>query len=125
MWGSYRDRITMARGYTAVVALAALLAWPVLRPVPPAPVPGPGPSAFVAASFQTDGHASHGVGRGRSLRDPTQHQSTPSTTFIAEGDPSAPALVPLGTAPAPRSDAPRTVGVRLAPSRAPPARTGC
>jgi hypothetical protein len=123
MWGSNRDRITATRGYTAVVAIAALLAWPVLRPAPAAQAPGP--SAFVAAGYQADGHISHGVGHGRHRPDSTQHQSTPSTTFIAEGAAPVPALAPVGTAPGLRSGAPRTVGVRLAPVRAPPARHGC
>jgi hypothetical protein len=120
MWGSYRDRLTATRGYTAVVAIAALLAWPVLRPAPPAPVPGP--SGVVVATFQADGNAKHAVVRSRSRTDRPQHQSTPSTTFVAEGAASAPALATLDTAPVLRSDAPRAVGVRLATSRAPPAR---
>jgi hypothetical protein len=123
MWGSYRDRITATRGYTAVVVLAALLAWPVLRPAPTAPVPGP--PGIVAAGLQAQGHASHGFGRGRSRPDSAQHVSTPSTTFVAEGSAAAPVLAPLGTAPVLRSGAARTVGVRLASSRAPPARRGC
>lgn len=123
MWGSYRDRCTATRGYVVVVAIAALLAWPVLRPAVAAPVPGP--SAFIAASHPSEGYAPHGVGRVRARPDPAQHQSTPSTTFVAEGAASVPAPAPLGTAPTFRSDAPRTVGVRLAPARAPPAHHGC
>ena len=64
-------------------------------------------------------------GRGRSRPEPAQHLSTPSTTFVAEGSAAAPVLAPLGTAPVLRSGAARTVGVRLASSRAPPARRGC
>jgi hypothetical protein len=123
MWGSDRDRIIATRGYPAMVAILALLAWPVLRPAPTAAVPGP--PGVVAAAHQAQGYAPHGVGRGRSRSDATRHLSTPSTTFVAEDSATALALVPLGTAPVVRSDAPRTVGVRLASSRAPPARRGC
>lgn len=123
MSSSYRDQLTATRAYAAVVAIAALLAWPVLRPVVTAPVPGP--SVSVVASHQAGSYAPHGVGRGRARPDSAQHHSTPSTTFVAESAASAPVLVPSGTAPLLRSDAPRTVGVRLAPARAPPARSGC
>jgi hypothetical protein len=123
MSGSFRERCTAARGYAAVAALVALLAWPVLRVAPVHPVPAlPG---LVAAAAQVADHAHHGVGRGRARPDAAQQLSTPSTTFVADGAATAPVLAPLGAAPALSVAAPRTVGVRLAPVRAPPGRTGC
>jgi hypothetical protein len=123
MSGSFRDRYVAARGYAAVLALVALLAWPVLRLAPVHQVP-PSPG-LVAAAEQVADHAHHGVGHGRVRLDAAQQLSTPSTTFVAEGAAAAPVLVPLGTAPADTATEPRTVGVRLAPVRAPPGRAGC
>ncbi len=123
MSGSFRDRCTAARSFAAVAALVALLVWPVLRLAPVHPVPAlPG---LVAAAEQVADHGHHGVGRGRVRLDAAQQLSTPSTTFIAEGAAAAPVPVPLGTAPAGTATQPRTVGVRLAPVRAPPGRAGC
>ena len=123
MSGSFRDRYFAARSCAAVAALVALLAWPVLRLAPVHPVPAlPG---LVAAAVQVADHSHHGVGRGRIRLDPARQLSTPSTTFVAEGATTAPVLAPLGTAPARTAAAPCTVGVRLAPVRAPPGRAGC
>src|SRR5438874_6217385 len=122
MSGSFGDRCTAARGYAAVLALVALLAWPVLRLAPVGPVPAP--TGAMAAAEQVAEHSHHGVGHGRVRLDASQQLSTPSTAFIAEGAATAPVPVPLGTAPAVTAAAPRTVGVRLAPVRAPPGRTG-
>ena len=123
MSGSFRDRYFAARSCAAVAALVALLAWPVLRLAPVHPVPSsPG---LMAAAEQVASHAHHGVGHGRVRTDSARQLSTPSTTFIAEGALTAPVVVPLGTAAAGTATAPRTVGVRLAPVRAPPGRAGC
>src|SRR4051812_5462191 len=122
MSGSFRDRYLAARSCAAVAALVALLVWPVLRLAPVHPVPS---SPGLVAAAQVAAHAHHGVGHGRVRSDSARQLSTPSTTFIAEGALTAPVVVPLGTAAAGTATAPRTVGVRLAPVRAPPGRAGC
>jgi hypothetical protein len=124
MWGSYRDRLTATRSYLSVVAIAALLAWPALRPAPAASLV-PATHGTVATSGQVKETARHGVGHGRYGPGHGQHLSTPSTTFVAEGSAALPRLAPLGAAPVRRCVARPTVGVRLAPVRAPPPRTGC